>query len=582
MPRFVSATYHPDIQTAQFIADDGRCCLRSGGSLPWRLNNGGDLLSPLDADKKPCPKKTKGFLAVVQAGAYDDHWFFVFPDYETGRRELKASLKRKYMTGNMTDFVNKFAPGKDHNNVAKYVSQLSTYSGISADTKFSDLSDADLNKLMDGIEQIEGYNKDEATRKETWVVVSTIHATDGKVPVAGEEIVLRGDGKETTLKSNASGQFPPIVHAKGPMQVFHKTPDGSEKKVGDLPPDQGQHFSLLTKFSEFVGWNAPVKAPESPSPKKQHFQYTVQPNDSLSKIAAHFKISVDQIKQDNHLTSNKILAGQVLGINGPAPAQLAPTPPKKAPPKPKPKDAAVPDAKPAPKPKPPPESQTKAARSKDGSGETLALIEPEEGVAPWMKHALNEAKRFHGRPEWEIETEINYHKEIKDGQTSMTGSAHAWCAAFVNWCLAQAGYPIRNLKENGFIDISGEIGRANQFINTKTKDGRVANPLYAEIDEPVYGVIGVETNSSGHGQHVGFVYGKQGKEICLLGGNQHDRIKFSCFSSSTHFKFFIPVSYQEFFKKNKGTLPDVNGNSLNLTIGIDEKPRKKGQAESTT
>ena len=62
MARFLSATYHADIKVAEFICDDGRHLLRCGGTLPWRLNNAGDLMSPVDTSGKPAPKKTKNYI----------------------------------------------------------------------------------------------------------------------------------------------------------------------------------------------------------------------------------------------------------------------------------------------------------------------------------------------------------------------------------------------------------------------------------------------------------------------------------------------------------------------------------------
>lgn len=606
MTRFIKAMYHPNIKAAELIADDGRHLIRTGGSLPWRICNAGNLVSPV-ANGIPCPKKTKGYIGFAKAGSSELH-FFIFPDYETGRAELKASLQRKYQDKTLSEAIKLYAPKHDGNNTDKYIADLSKISGIHKDTKIRDLNEKQFNSLMDGIERIEGYHSDADTRKEVWVTVSHIQATDGARPLSEEEIIVIRDGKESTYKSNATGQFPPIVHGAGTTEVHHKTVDGERKKVGELPAEKGQHFSLLTKVAEFFGTTAPVKAPDEKNLKKQPLHYTVQPHDTLSKIAKRFKTSVEQIKKDNHLVKDVLHPGQVLGINGPAPASLAATPPKKSASK-----KSVPATTDEKKPKPvaTTENQTIAARSKEGAGEAVALIKPEDGLVPWMKYAFNEAKLRKGAPEWEIEKEINYHKEIKDGLTSMTGTSNAWCAAFTNWCLMKAGYPIQNPKETGFVDWSAAKARADGFRQLhgkkESKDQKyndvpfVPNPLFTKITEPVYGAIAVVTTPSEHGEHVGFVYGRAGEGlICLLGGNQSDRIKFTNFHDksetikvkknkngkkvdsvkvTSHLEFYIPTAYKAAYEKQEKDLQSVDAVSLNKSIGIEEKKRPQGASE---
>jgi LysM repeat protein len=602
MTRFIKATYHSNIKAAEFIADDGRHLIRTGGSMQWRICNAGDLVSPA-INGIPCPKKTKGYIGFARA-ASSDHLFFIFPDYETGRAELKASLQRKYKEKTLSETVKLYAPKHDGNDSDKYVNDLSKMSGVHKDTKIKDVNDKQLDSLMDSIEQLEGYHANADTRKEIWVNVSHIQATDGTKPLADEEIIVIKDGKETTLKSNTVGQFPPIVHGKGTTEIHHKTIDGDKKKVGELPSDKGQHWNLMTKVAEFFGTTAPVRAPDGKITKKQPLLYTVQPGDTLGSIAIITKSSVEQIKKDNHLKKNFILPGQVLGINGPAPASLAATPPKKAPTKtPTPtadekKQKRVQTA----------EGKTTSARSKEGAGEPMALIRPEDGIAPWMKYACDEAKRLKGKNEKEIEKDINYHVEIKDGLKSLVGSDNAWCAAFANWCLMKAGYPIQNPKESGFVDYHAAVARADGFIHvhgnrTKKKQKYddipfIPNPLYIKIEKPIYGALAVVTNASEHGHHVGLVYAKNGDDmVVLLGGNQKSKIKFSNYlihsskkekiklpngkikvtpNNPDHLLFFIPSAYADFFEKNKSKheLQEGTADTLNKAFDIVDNPKE--------
>ena len=608
MTNFVKAIYHSNIKAAEFIADDGRHCIRSGGSLPWRICNAGDLSSPM-TDGIPTPKKTKNHIGFAKTDS--GHHFFIFPDYATGRAQLKASILRKYQEKTLSEMVKIYAPSNDGNDTKNYINELSELSGIDRDTRIKNLTDTQLNSLMDGIERLEGYHTNADTRKEIWVDVSHIQATDGIRPLANEEIILLTDGKEVTLKSNTTGHFPAIIHGKSSTIVHHKTIDGEMKSVGELPKDKSQRWSLVTKVSEFFSKTAPVKSPENPITNKQALKYTVLPGDNLGKIAKRFKVSVGRIKQDNHLIKDTILPGQVLGINGTAPVMPAATPAKKT--------ASRSTSHEAPKAaalqlkdgasKPPPhapkaEEKTVAARSKEGKGRPLALIEVEEGVAPWMKYALAEAKRHKGAAEEDIEKEINYHKEIRDGRSTMVGNLNAWCAAFVNWSLMKAGYPIESPKELSFVDRAAAKGRAHGFLQVrgerdnkkqKIEDvGFVINPLYKKINEPVYGAIGIVIYPTGIGHHAGFVYGNiDDNNVCILGGNQGDTISFSTFNikpikstielkngkktkrkgNSDGLIFLLPISYHHEKIKGAKEIQTVVVSSLNKAIGIETKSK---------
>jgi uncharacterized protein (TIGR02594 family) len=574
MNKLLKAIYHSEKEVAEFIAEDGQHLLRSGGTLPWRIFNSGDLVSPVNSRGEPNPKHTKNYIGFAH-GRISGNDFFIFPDYETGRAELKASLKRKYINLSIEDTIVKYAPNHE-NNTEKYINDVCKVTGLSKDTKIKELDDAQLNQVMDAIELVEGFHNKADTRKETWVSVSQIQATDGKSPIAGEEIVVKSKGKEQILKSNEVGYFPPIVHTE-PTEIFHKTADADLIKVGDLPADKGINFSLLTNVAEYFSYNAPVTPPENPIKLKHPQTYTVQPGDTLSKIAAKFKISVTQLKQDNHLMKDVILSGQVLGIHTAAPAVIAKTKAKKAIPKVKKehKKHAVESTE---------QAKTLPARSKEGEGEPLALIPPEEGVAPWMKYAIAEAKRWHGEPEGIIQKgkpandktgeeaidKINYHSEL--GYKSRSMATVAWCAAFANWCLMQAGYPI---------DKTPHSARAKAFY--MHNDSKTQNPMYIEIDEPIYGAIGLVTHADGK-NHVGFAYAKMDdKHIVLLGGNQSDLIRFSPFGmkpkkSGVEFtRFFVPLAYAEQAKKDADNrvIEAANPAVLNKSFGIKEPPPKK-------
>ncbi|MFM8913055.1 MAG: hypothetical protein ACKOE6_09095 [Flammeovirgaceae bacterium] len=112
----------------------------------------------------------------------------------------------------------------------------------------------------------------------------------------------------------------------------------------------------------------------------------------------------------------------------------------------------------------------------------------------------------------------------KNGLTS-SSNQNAWCAATVNWCLAQAG-----------IKGTGSPG-AGSFIGYGT-----------ELCTPVYGAIGVQVDKNGQVTHVGFYAGESGYAplpINLLGGNQGNgtQMQYSKMSSSSFIYWCLPPGY---------------------------------------
>jgi len=615
MSKLISATYHPNIEVAEFICEDGRHLLRSGGTLPWRINNPGDLTARM-VDGVPAPKKAKGYVgfATTKSG----RTFLIFPDEDSGRTELKANLKRLHGNRTIPEAIPVYAP-KGENNTEKYTDDLLRTSGIPGDRKLSECTDAELEKIVDSISEIEGYHAKPETRKETWVVVSTINATNGSQPLPDTEIILQKGDREEKVKSDATGRFPLVIHPSDKAPVHVKVTDPKTKEpvtVGTIQGDAGQDFNLLAKFRKWKGVAGSEKINSSMPGQKKPMSYVVQPGDSLGKIAKLYRTSVAAIKDGNGLSSDRIYPGEVLLIGGSGkeagPAQGAPTAvaPKAVPastpaiPKPRPRPAAPPAA-PIPSSTQPSDSE----RSKEGTGKVLALINPFPGRAPWMPIAIAEAKLRAGETEATLQDKINYHIEVNDGLKSLDGNSNAWCAAFVNWCLSQAKYPIDNIsfpnhrtakaRAHGFYEVDGPKEKSEKVARI------IRNPLFVELDRPIYGAIAMVTSKSGHGHHVGFVYAKYGGEdLILLGGNQRNQIRFSPFSkevrapvkvkgkngkmeikksgSSDYLKYFVPTSYHEQAKKdlNDPGVEEANSVSLNLMLGIPPDKPKKSASQS--
>ena len=162
MPRFVSATYHASINVAEFICDDGRHLLRCGGTLPWRINNAGDLVSPVDSEGQPAPKKTKNYIGFASLKNKETGKllpFFIFPDYETGREQMALSVRRVHANKAMPELVQSYVKDSTET-VNRYLDDLLKETGISKEKKVSELTEDEYKKLLDGIEKLERFHRD--------------------------------------------------------------------------------------------------------------------------------------------------------------------------------------------------------------------------------------------------------------------------------------------------------------------------------------------------------------------------------------------------------------------------------------
>jgi uncharacterized protein (TIGR02594 family) len=92
----------------------------------------------------------------------------------------------------------------------------------------------------------------------------------------------------------------------------------------------------------------------------------------------------------------------------------------------------------------------------------------------------------------------------------------------VNWCLTQSGFKGQN------------SARAQEW----SEYGR-------EVKEPIYGAIALVKFKKG-GHHVGFVAGNKGKNVLLLGGNQHrgTKVSLSQFSKDEIQTYRLPADYK--------------------------------------
>lgn len=570
---FISARYDAETLTVDYVGDDGTHLLRTGGTIAWRFNNPGNI--------RP-PRKGKQLImgAIGIGKTKKNASFLIFKSYAEGRLQKKQLLRRAYndrtiytmLTGipnpdEPGTLMKGYAPATDDNDPLRYANAISKHTGLPITTRLSDISDAKLEEVLDAMEKFEGFHANQKTRRELEVPTTQVTVSDGAMPKPDLPAQIKIGDKTYEKKTDPSGQLPKIAHTQPGKKVEIHFPDvtGVWKKQFEFVMDgvSSAHL-LLHNLVSFEAPTAPKKPPASvTNPARKPFDHVVARKETLGILAGRFGTTVAEIMKDNPAIKDpaKIYVGQVIGIYGP-PSGNRKTPAARPAPKAKPKPAAGAKAPAA----APPAVSADLTRSKEGTGQPLAIVPADQKTAPWMPVAIEEAKKWAGKEEDVITKTGNFHKRVGLGGNMVTTP---WCASFVNYCLMTAGAPY-------------EKSASSQFATVSRK--------FKKIDKPVYGALMVMRNyfagtNKAHGTgHVTFVYGKTTEgNIAGLGGNQNDRLKLSPYKItgvSAKFKlkgiwleqkfhgFYIPVTYDEYAKSQPEPeivdIDDVNKNFLNI------------------
>ncbi|SHL45542.1 TIGR02594 family protein [Flavobacterium saccharophilum] len=166
--------------------------------------------------------------------------------------------------------------------------------------------------------------------------------------------------------------------------------------------------------------------------------------------------------------------------------------------------------------------------------------------APWMKLAwIEEAKKLKetGSNE-EIQKFFNntpYEKSMK--KKTENEKDIPWCAAFVNWVMTNYGYT-----------------GLNRFDTVRALKWATW-PEGKDLKKPIYGAIAVKTRKGGG--HVGFVVGKKGSKIVILGGNQGNALQCVTYNESDYFAYVVPKNYD--VMEDEYNLVEYNGNPAKKT-----------------
>lgn len=627
--RFINAIYHASTKTVEYELSNGTRLLKTGGTLNWRFNNPGNLISV---------KNQQGKIGVGVVYNPDKHSFAIFSSIEVGDNAKRSLLKRKYKDYTIPEMMKKYAPGNDGNKPEAYANFIMSESGVAQGEKVGDLDDTKFSKVIKAISKTEGGLK---PGTEKWVYVTNVTVSDGSRPVADVPFKVTLGSTSYEWKTDAYGKLKTIIHTKQGMAIVVKYTNSAGKEdviYSAVAGDETKNILLTRNFSRFSAktLSETPKTPRAKSTQKP-IEYTVMSGDTLSKIAERYKTSSDEIAKNNNIKDvSKIFPGQHLTIYGvkttgsstyivapgdtlakiaaqsgttvdelasqnniadlnkiyPGQSILIPSDANHS----KGNSPLSASDKQAPKYQSPDSTTLSNAQSVNldkktlesvgskKSGKPIALLPHDQREAPWMSIAIREVTEWHGTGEKKITD--NYHKLT--GSKASLGST-AWCASFANYCLKESGY-----------DYSKSFTKSSQFpVYDKTK--------FIEIENPVYGALMVfrtyvessdEFTGSGH---VTFVYGKTSNgDIAGLGGNQGGKaygggtIKLSMYSTTKptskfrmtvrekaetpvyqkFYKYYIPVAYKEYYLKVSEELPIVDVDDVNNNLfGFDSKTK---------
>lgn len=113
-----------------------------GGTRSWRNNNPGNL--------------EYGPFARQHGAIGTDGRFAIFPDEATGTAARRALLLGRYGDSTVAEMVPRYAPPHE-NNVGAYTRAITDQVGVPRDVPINQLSEGQLNTVMDAMRQHEGW-----------------------------------------------------------------------------------------------------------------------------------------------------------------------------------------------------------------------------------------------------------------------------------------------------------------------------------------------------------------------------------------------------------------------------------------
>jgi hypothetical protein len=222
-----------------YTDSDGKKFQFSGGNWTWRNHNPGNL-------RPGAVSRRNGQIGV--AGG-----FAVFPDFDSGNRALKDSLKVAHGNESLEQMIQSYAPPKE-NDTPKYLRFLRKRTGVKDNRKISSFSKAEFEKLWQAISVMEGKPKEgtiielkdkkriNGVKKNKKGTITAYHVEGlGWIP------------KPAAIRLTKTGEIDAVTATSRSGKLFLRTrPDKSE----------GNNLGVIAKFhlmgaTQFRQWEPP-------------------------------------------------------------------------------------------------------------------------------------------------------------------------------------------------------------------------------------------------------------------------------------------------------------------------------------
>lgn len=127
-----------------YYREDGSSATLTKGTRTWRNQNPGNIV--------------RGSFANDHGAIGDAGGFAVFPSYEVGRAATFSLMKTpKYQKRTVAATIEAYAPVKGGNNTARYQRLVQEWTGLDLNRRLQDLSTNELERLVNAIERMEGW-----------------------------------------------------------------------------------------------------------------------------------------------------------------------------------------------------------------------------------------------------------------------------------------------------------------------------------------------------------------------------------------------------------------------------------------
>lgn len=196
---------------------DGSSVTRVRGYRTWRNQNPGNITAA-------------GNFARNHGSIGESGGFAVFPTYEAGRAASFSLLRTsKYQEGSISKAIEYWAPKEDGNNTERYKKLVHKWTGLDLKRKVKDLTEKELESLVDGIERMEGYRPGkiiEAPAPQNKNKISAVRKNKKGTIISYYVEELGWISKQKTIQLIAQGKIDAVIaHSRSGNPYVRTRPD---------------------------------------------------------------------------------------------------------------------------------------------------------------------------------------------------------------------------------------------------------------------------------------------------------------------------------------------------------------------